>query len=117
LVADLQRRFNARRLGLLGARTERQKRLDRGENLDFLDKTRKIRESEWTKDGRRIELSEGIIEEELAKQQQCGDARRFAAYEKSRGVHAGIDPGAEVCGVLDGSGLPADFRRGALRLG
>jgi malate synthase len=47
-VADLHRRFNARRLTLLAARVERQKRLDAGEKPDFLAATRDIRESDWT---------------------------------------------------------------------
>src|SRR5215468_1445516 len=47
-VVGLQRSFNARRLELLAARRERQKRLDAGERPDFLKETAKIRESEWT---------------------------------------------------------------------
>ena len=47
-VADLQRRFNPRRLELLAARAERQKRLDAGEQPDFLKETQSIREAEWT---------------------------------------------------------------------
>jgi malate synthase len=47
-VVDLHRRFNSRRLELLAARAERQKRLDAGERPDFLPETRKIRESAWT---------------------------------------------------------------------
>jgi malate synthase len=47
-LADLQRRFNARRKELLAARHERQKRLDAGEKPDFLPGTRAIREAEWT---------------------------------------------------------------------
>ena len=47
-IVDLQRRFNPKRLELLAARAERQKRLDAGEKPDFLKETRNIRESEWT---------------------------------------------------------------------
>ncbi len=47
-LADLQRRFNARREELLAARVERQKRLDAGEKPDFLKETANIRESDWT---------------------------------------------------------------------
>lgn len=47
-IVGLQRRFNSRRLELLAARAERQKRLDAGERPDFLKETAKIRESEWT---------------------------------------------------------------------
>jgi malate synthase len=48
LIVDLHRQFNARRLELLAARAERQKRLDAGEKPDFLPQTRQIRESAWT---------------------------------------------------------------------
>src|SRR5271165_1072434 len=47
-IVDLQRRFDPRRIELLAARTERQKRLDAGERPDFLPETRADRESEWT---------------------------------------------------------------------
>src|ERR1700757_4680055 len=47
-IVELQRRFNPRRVELLAARAERQKRLDAGEKPDFLPETRGIRESEWT---------------------------------------------------------------------
>src|SRR6266852_6443839 len=47
-IVELQRRFNPRRVELLGARAERQKRLDAGEKPDFLPDTKSIRESEWT---------------------------------------------------------------------
>jgi len=47
-VVALQRHFNSRRLELLAARAERQKRLDAGERPDFLKETAKIRESAWT---------------------------------------------------------------------
>jgi malate synthase len=47
-VVELQRRFNARRVELLAARAERQKRLDAGEKPNFLEETRNLREAEWT---------------------------------------------------------------------
>ena len=46
-LADLHRRFDARRLELLGPRAERQKRFDAGETPDFLAETRAIREGDW----------------------------------------------------------------------
>ena len=46
-VAALHRRFNSDREQLLAARQERQQRLDAGERPDFLEETRKVRESEW----------------------------------------------------------------------
>src|SRR5689334_8273250 len=47
-VAELERRFGARRRELLHARVERQQRLDQGELPDFLAETREVRESDWT---------------------------------------------------------------------
>ena len=47
-VADLHRRFDARRLELLAARQARQARFDAGELPDFLAETADIREGDWT---------------------------------------------------------------------
>lgn len=46
-VAALHRRFDARRVELLQARTAHQARLSAGELPDFLTQTRKVRESDW----------------------------------------------------------------------
>lgn len=46
-IADLERRFGARRHELLAARAERQKRFDAGELPDFLASTKDIREGDW----------------------------------------------------------------------
>src|SRR3979411_350472 len=46
-VAELQRRFGARREELLAARAQRRPRLAAGEMLDFLPETREIREGAW----------------------------------------------------------------------
>jgi malate synthase len=47
-VADLQRRFGARRAELLGQRVKRQSRLDAGELPDFLPQTAEVRAGDWT---------------------------------------------------------------------
>jgi malate synthase len=47
-VAELERRFGARRRELLDARARRRERLRAGEMLDFLPDTREIREGHWT---------------------------------------------------------------------
>ncbi|HEX2066892.1 MAG TPA: malate synthase A, partial [Candidatus Thermoplasmatota archaeon] len=47
-LEGLERRFGARRRGLLEARTRRQERLDAGEMPDFLPGTRSVREGDWT---------------------------------------------------------------------
>ena len=48
LVADIHRRFDARRHQLLAARDHRQARFDAGELPDFVAETAAIRDSEWT---------------------------------------------------------------------
>ena len=47
-LADLHRRFDARRVALLAARKLRQARFDAGELPDFRTDTAAIREGEWT---------------------------------------------------------------------
>jgi malate synthase len=46
-LVGLERRFGATREALLQRRVERQRRLDGGAMLGFLDETREIRESDW----------------------------------------------------------------------
>ena len=50
LVADVHRRFDARRRDLLARRAERQDDFDRGILPDFLPETRSVREGEWMVD-------------------------------------------------------------------
>ena len=47
-LADLHRRFNARRLELLARRMERQKLFDAGQPLHFLTETKAVRDDDWT---------------------------------------------------------------------
>ena len=47
LVEALEREFGGRRLELLQARAERQKRISAGELPDFLEETRSVREGDW----------------------------------------------------------------------
>ena len=47
-VAELERRFGARRQALLEARAERQRQFDAGAMPAFLEDTRDVRETEWT---------------------------------------------------------------------
>jgi len=46
-LAELHRKFDARRLELLAARTARQKRFDAGESPDFLAQTKTLRDGDW----------------------------------------------------------------------
>jgi malate synthase len=87
-VADLQRKFNARREELLAARVERQKRLDAGEKPDFLAETAKIRESDWTvaplpKDilDRRVEITGPVDRKMIINALNCGANVFMADFE------------------------------------
>ncbi|MBS4084638.1 MAG: malate synthase A [Rhizobiales bacterium] len=46
-VAELHKKFEKRRADLMDARLKRQSRFDKGELPDFLNETRKIRETDW----------------------------------------------------------------------
>ncbi|TAJ95635.1 MAG: malate synthase A [Reyranella sp.] len=87
-VADLQRKFNARREELLALRVERQKRLDAGEKPDFLPETAKIRESDWTvaplpKDilDRRVEITGPVDRKMIINALNCGANVFMADFE------------------------------------
>src|SRR5580700_7152979 len=84
-IVDLQRTFNARRKALLGARQERQKRLDGGEKPDFPKETAEIRAAEWTvaplpKDilDRRVEIT-GPVERKMIINALNSGAKVFMA--------------------------------------
>jgi malate synthase len=79
-VADLERRFGARRRELLAARDGR-----RGAPLDFLDETREIRESDWTVappapglEDRRVEIT-GPVDRKMMINALNSGARGFMA--------------------------------------
>ncbi len=57
-VAALERRFGPRRRQLLELRAERRERLRSGEQLDFLDETRDVREGDW-----RVEPRPPVLEQ------------------------------------------------------
>ena len=46
-IQEIHKKFNSKRLDLLNERKKRQKIIDNGGKLDFLDETKKIRESNW----------------------------------------------------------------------
>ena len=46
-IQEIHKKFNNKRLDLLNERKKRQKIIDNGGKLDFLDETKKIRESNW----------------------------------------------------------------------
>lgn len=89
-IVELQRRFNSKRLELLAAQGERQKRLDAGERPDFLLDTRHIRESEWTvapipKDllDRRVEITGPVDRKMIINALNSGASIFMADFEDS----------------------------------
>ena len=89
-LVDLHRQFNTRRLELLAAQKERQKRLDAGERPDFLPETKKIRESEWTvaqipKDllDRRVEITGPVNRKMIINALNSGASVFMADFEDS----------------------------------
>ena len=46
-VQEIHERFNETRMELLNERKKRQKAIDNGNKLDFLDETKKNRNSDW----------------------------------------------------------------------
>jgi malate synthase len=61
-VAELERRFGARRRQLLELRARRRERLQAGELLDFLAETRDVREGEWQVPARPGDLIQRWVE-------------------------------------------------------
>jgi malate synthase len=87
-LADLQRRFGARREELLAARVERQARLDAGEKPDFLPQTRQIREDDWTVAplpldilDRRVEITGPVDRKMIINALNCGANVFMADFE------------------------------------
>ena len=46
-IQEIHEKFNPRRLELLNERKKRQEAIDKGDKLNFLDETKKIREADW----------------------------------------------------------------------
>ena len=46
-IQEIHEKFNSTRLELLEKRKKRQDAIDNGEKLDFLNETKKIRDSDW----------------------------------------------------------------------
>jgi malate synthase len=85
LVADVHRRFDARRKDLLSQRIERQKDFDRGVLPDFLPGTRSVREGDWRVDpvpdalaDRRVEIT-GPVDAKMVINALNSGAKMFMA--------------------------------------
>ena len=46
-IQEIHEQFNSTRLELLNERKKRQKAIDNGDKLDFLNETKKIRDTDW----------------------------------------------------------------------
>jgi malate synthase len=88
-VAALQREFNPRRLELLAAREERQRRIDAGELPDFLEETRAVREDDaWRVarlapglEDRRVEITGPVERKMMINALNCGAKVFMADFE------------------------------------
>ena len=61
-VADLERKFGARRVELLEARQQRQAEIDGGKMPDFLPETQHVRDGDWTIAGTPADLQDRRVE-------------------------------------------------------
>lgn len=89
LLADIHRRFDARRRALMAARLERQARLDSGaETLGFRVDTAAIRAGEWTVPpapadlaDRRVEITGPVDRKMIINALNCGAKCFMADFE------------------------------------
>jgi malate synthase len=89
-VAHLHRKYEARRRTLMGARAERQKKLDAGETYAFLPETRSIRDGEWTiapvpadLQDRRVEITGPVERKMVINALNSGASTFMADFEDS----------------------------------
>jgi len=87
-VADLHRRFDARRRQLLQARQDRQARFDAGELPDFLPETAHVRAGDWTVApvpadllDRRVEITGPVDRKMIINALNCGAKVFMADFE------------------------------------
>ncbi len=109
-VADLERRFGARRLELLLARAERQQRIAAGELPDFLPETREVREADWAIEpvpadllDRRVEIT-GPTDRKMVINALNSGARMFMAdFEDANSPtwHNMVDGQANLVDAID----------------
>ncbi|BBK41602.1 malate synthase [Allostella vacuolata] len=87
-IADLERRFGARRRELLAKRQEVQARLDAGWKPDFLPETKAIRDADWTVAplpadilDRRVEITGPVDRKMIINALNCGASVFMADFE------------------------------------
>ena len=89
-VADLQRRFNDRRIALLADRQKRQQQIDNGQLPDFLPETEEIRSGAWRIAGvpadlqdRRVEITGPVDRKMIINALNSGASAYMADFEDS----------------------------------
>jgi malate synthase len=89
-VADLQRRFDDRRLDLLRQRQNRQAQINKGQLPDFLPETQSIRDSEWKigsvpadLQDRRVEITGPVDRKMIINALNSGASAFMADFEDS----------------------------------
>jgi len=109
--AELQRRFNPRRLELLEQRKERQETLDRGEMPGFLPETESVRKGKWDVHpvppdlrNRRVEITGPVDRKMVINALNCGANCYMADFEDAHSPTWG--------GTLDGQINIRDAVRG-----
>lgn len=87
-IADLERRFGARRRELLAKRQEVQARIDAGWRPDFLAETKSIRDGDWTVaplpadiQDRRVEITGPVDRKMIINALNCGASVFMADFE------------------------------------
>src|SRR5215831_15592592 len=87
-LAELHRRFDARRLELLGRRRARQQRFDAGESPDFLAETKAVRDGDWKVapipadlQDRRVEITGPTDRKMIINALNCGAKVFMADFE------------------------------------
>ena len=93
-VSELQRRFGARRRELLEARSERQRRFDRGERPDFRSDTENLRAADWRVapapadlEDRRVEITGPAEPKMMINALNCGAKVFMADLEDALAPH------------------------------
>ena len=111
-VADLQRRFNSRRIELLAKRQERQHRIDHGQLPDFLPETKEIRDSDWKigpvpadLQDRRVEITGPVDRKMIINALNSGASAYMADFEDSHAPNwqGTIEGQINLCDAVEGT--------------
>ena len=117
-VANLHRRFDARRRELLAARNARQARFDAGELPDFLPETRAVREGAWTVapvpndlQDRRVEIT-GPVDRKMVINALNSGARCFMADFEDANAPTWENVVAGQANLMDANDRTIELRQG-----